>query len=83
MLRSFIIIFFLLSVPLTSWAESCSQKQLSLLVENDSALTLGGGTDRFYSNGFEAIYRCQLSLNQKDSQANIAFRLSDSWQRKF
>ena len=74
MLRNFSIIFILLSVPITSWAESCSQKQLSLLVENDSALTLGGGTDRFYSNGFEAIYRCQLSLNQKDSQANIAFR---------
>ena len=75
MLRSFIIIvFFLLLVFETSQAESCSQKQLSLLIENDSALTLGGGTDRFYSNGLEAIYRCQLSLNNEDSQANIAFR---------
>ena len=52
----------------------CDQRELSLLVENDSALTLGGGTDRFYSNGTEFTYRCKQSLSEKTEASNYAAR---------
>ncbi len=58
-----------------AWSDACEHRQASLLIENDSALTLGGGTDRFYSNGFEVSFSCQPSLNQQRTrQANLAYR---------
>ena len=57
----------------TIWAQ-CDQRELSLLIENDSALTLGGGTDRFYSNGTEATYRCKQSLTNNPQASNYASR---------
>ena len=56
----------------------CVNNELQLSIENDSALTLGGGTDRFYSNGLEATYRCSRSVtnsNQKNPALRILKRL--------
>lgn len=53
---------------------SCNQRDISLLVENDSALTLGGGTDRFYSNGVELTYRCKQALSENAQASNYASR---------
>ncbi len=50
----------------------CDQHELSLQVENDSALTLGGGTDRFYSNGIEITHRCRQNKSTDDSTSNRA-----------
>ena len=52
----------------------CDQREFSLLIENDSALTLGGGTDRFYSNGNEITYRCKQSLTENVKASNYASR---------
>ena len=52
------------------WGE-CSQRGIDLLIENDSALTLGGGTDRFYSNGFEGSLYCNQNVTN-NSVTNIA-----------
>lgn len=55
------------------WGQ-CDQREVSLLIENDSALTLGGGTDRFYSNGTELSYRCKQSLANNPHASNYASR---------
>jgi len=73
-----LILFFIAS---NAWAESCVHKEISILIENDSALTLGGGTDRFYSNGFEAMLRCQTDIEEDISKSNLALR-SLNWINK-
>ena len=44
------------------------------MVENDSALTLGGGTDRFYSNGVELSYSCKQNPSKHPKASNYASR---------
>lgn len=66
-----LILFF---IALSAWATPCVHKEISILIENDSALTLGGGTDRFYSNGFEAMLRCQTDIEEDVSKSNLALR---------
>lgn len=47
-------------------AQSCIHKQASIQIENDSTLTLGGGTDRFYSNDIDIFKVNQgIKLGQK------------------
>ena len=60
----------------------CDHRELSLLVENDSALTLGGGTDRFYSNGTELTYRCKQALSDQTQASNYASRSLNLLQSK-
>ena len=72
MSKFFITFILLFLVQVSAQANNCAHKETSILVENDSALTLGGGTDRFYSNGFEAIFRCQLNNNGDAYQSNLA-----------
>ena len=74
MLRNSIIISLLLLMPTWLFASPCVHRETSMLVENDSALTLGGGTDRFYSNGFEGIFRCQIVNDSKEAKSNLAYR---------
>lgn len=69
-----LIILLLCLLQKNVFASSCEHRQTSLVVENDSALTLGGGTDRFYSNGLEISYRCQHDTNAKEYQPNLAHR---------
>jgi len=59
-------------------AQNCIHKNASILIENDSTLTLGGGTDRFYSNGIDVLFRCQKNINSDDYKVNLAHR-SLSW----
>lgn len=56
------------------WSQSCNHYEASLVIENDSTLTLGGGTDRFYSNGFEAQIRCHADVDAEESQSNYAYQ---------
>ena len=64
---------FIFLYPYTTLGQ-CDQRELSLLVENDSALTLGGGTDRFYSNGVEFTYRCKQLPSKHVKASNYASR---------
>ncbi len=73
-----IIYLVLISSISTAWPQSCSKHEVSIIIENDSALTLGGGTDRYYSNGFEAAVECHTNVDQNDSHNNLAYR-SLSW----
>ncbi|MFK8027781.1 MAG: lipid A-modifier LpxR family protein [Gammaproteobacteria bacterium] len=56
------------------WSQSCKHYEASLVIENDSTLTLGGGTDRFYSNGFEAQIRCNTDVEDENSHSNYAYQ---------
>ncbi len=72
---TYIFILFFLGQP--SLAQNCNSHEVALIIENDSTLTLGGGTDRYYSNGFEALYKCNIDPNNKNSQSNLAFLTLD------
>lgn len=74
MFKLLAVFLFLAISQNNAWADTCTHKEASLLVENDSALTLGGGTDRFYSNGFEAMFRCITNPDDKVSKSNLAYR---------
>ncbi len=74
MVRVIIFIFILLTSIQTAWSQNCSSREASLIIENDSTLTLGDGTDRYYSSGFIALFRCHTDINNKDSQSNLAYR---------
>ena len=65
-------IFILSIASYNVWSNECVRKEASILIENDSALTLGGGTDRFYSNGFEGVFRCHTRTDTKSIQSNLA-----------
>ncbi|MDW3094807.1 MAG: lipid A deacylase LpxR family protein [Gammaproteobacteria bacterium] len=70
-----IVFIFILSFPGQAiLAQDCKSHEAALIIENDSTLTLGGGTDRYYSNGFEAFFKCHTSPDNKKSQSNLAFR---------
>ena len=74
MLRLTTYIFILLASGQTAWAQDCITHEAALAIENDSTLTLGGGTDRYYSNGFEALFKCHTNPNNESTQSNLAFR---------
>ena len=74
MLVKIIFILLFLSINNYAWANSCLHKKASLIIENDSALTLGGGTDRYYSNGFEILFRCYQNVDNEDSHSNLAYQ---------
>lgn len=57
-----------------TWAKDCTSREVALIIENDSSLTLGGGTDRYYSNGFEALIKCHTDPDSDDSRSNLALR---------
>ena len=70
-----VIILCLLTLTQTCWAQTnCKDRQIGLNIENDSALTLGGGTDRFYSNGLELLYRCNQTIDEQTIASNLALR---------
>ena len=69
-----VIILLLSGIIDVSFAEICTHKEAAILIENDSALTLGGGTDRFYSNGFEALFKCKTDPNHEATESNLAYR---------
>ena len=53
------IVIVLVAFSLPSFADTdCDYRNYSTSLENDSDLTLGGGTDRFYSSGISFSYQC-------------------------
>lgn len=74
MLRLITYIFILWASVQAVWAQNCRQHEADLVIENDSILTLGGGTDRYYSSGFEALFKCYTNPDDESSQSNLAFR---------
>ena len=78
MINKIALLIILYTAASITWANTCVHKEASISIENDSALTLGGGTDRFYSNGFEAIFRCTTNIGSDKPNANLALR-SLSW----
>ncbi|MFK7793789.1 MAG: lipid A-modifier LpxR family protein [Gammaproteobacteria bacterium] len=73
MLRLLTYIFILWVTVSTVWAQNCHRHEAALVIENDSTLTLGGGTDRYYSNGFEAVFTCHTGPDNEEAQSNLAF----------
>ncbi len=75
-MRMMRLLFYLLILLSTNnvWSQSCKNYEASLVIENDSTLTLGGGTDRYYSNGFEALFRCHTDVDNEESHSNLAYR---------
>lgn len=69
-----LIIIFCIEISNTTLHAECTSNDFQLSIENDSTLTLGGGTDRFYSNGLEGTYRCQRDVNQEQIKKNPAHK---------
>ena len=78
MIKAITYIFILFYLGQSALAQDCMSHEVALIIENDSTLTLGGGTDRYYSNGFEALFKCNTDPNNKNSQSNLAF-LTLNW----
>ena len=71
-MKYYSLLFILVLLSATEVWAKCEQREFSLAIENDSLLTLGGGTDRFYSNGLQASYKCKQTVPKNNFSSNLA-----------
>lgn len=73
LVKNLLTLFVIYGLTINISQADCIAHDAAFTLENDSALTLGGGTDRFYSNGFEGAYRCKRAV-KNNAAKNIAHK---------